>query len=60
MPRDGRPLIRVDGVSGATDLGDGRVVLILDPPALRAGARAPDRAGAGARQRGATRRGGRS
>jgi len=28
------PLVRVDGVSGATDLGDGRVVLILDPPTL--------------------------
>jgi len=28
------PLVRVDGVSGATDLGDGRVVLILDPAAL--------------------------
>jgi two-component system chemotaxis sensor kinase CheA len=28
------PLARVDGVSGATDLGDGRVVLILDPAAL--------------------------
>jgi two-component system, chemotaxis family, sensor kinase CheA len=27
-------LIRVDGVSGATDLGDGRAVLILDPVAL--------------------------
>ena len=27
-------LVRVDGVSGATDLGDGRVVLILDPAAL--------------------------
>ena len=25
------PLVRVDGISGATDLGDGRVVLILDP-----------------------------
>jgi two-component system, chemotaxis family, sensor kinase CheA len=24
------PLIRVDGVSGATELGDGRLVLILD------------------------------
>ena len=35
-------LIRVDGVSGATDLGDGRVVLILDSPAL-ARARAPHR-----------------
>jgi two-component system chemotaxis sensor kinase CheA len=28
------PLIRVDGVSGATELGDGRLVLILDIPAL--------------------------
>ncbi len=28
------PLVRVDGVSGATDLGDGRVVLILDPAVL--------------------------
>jgi two-component system, chemotaxis family, sensor kinase CheA len=28
------PLIRVDGVSGATELGDGRVVLILDIGAL--------------------------
>jgi two-component system chemotaxis sensor kinase CheA len=28
------PLVRVDGVSGATDLGDGRVVLILDPAML--------------------------
>jgi len=28
------PLARVDGISGATDLGDGRVVLILDPGAL--------------------------
>lgn len=28
------PLVRVDGISGATDLGDGRVVLILDPSAL--------------------------
>jgi two-component system chemotaxis sensor kinase CheA len=28
------PLARVDGISGATDLGDGRVVLILDPAAL--------------------------
>jgi two-component system chemotaxis sensor kinase CheA len=32
------PLIRVAGVSGATDLGDGRVVLILDLPALAGGA----------------------
>ncbi len=28
------PLVRVDGISGATDLGDGRVVLILDPGML--------------------------
>ena len=28
------PLVRVDGISGATDLGDGRVVLILDPGIL--------------------------
>jgi chemotaxis protein histidine kinase CheA len=32
----------VDGVSGATELGDGRVVLILDAAAL--GRRARDRA----------------
>ena len=32
-------LIRVAGVSGATDLGDGRVVLILDLPALARRAR---------------------
>jgi two-component system chemotaxis sensor kinase CheA len=36
------PLIRVPGVSGATDLGDGRVVLILDVPALAAGGVASD------------------
>lgn len=28
------PLVKVSGVSGATDLGDGRVVLILDLPSL--------------------------
>ena len=28
------PLIRVEGVAGATDLGDGRVVLILDAAAI--------------------------
>ena len=28
------PLVRVEGISGATDLGDGRVVLILDPTTL--------------------------
>ena len=27
-------LVRVEGISGATDLGDGRVVLILDPAVL--------------------------
>jgi len=33
------PLVKVDGISGATDLGDGRVVLILDPAALAAARR---------------------
>jgi len=28
------PLVRVEGIAGATDLGDGKVVLILDPAAL--------------------------
>jgi len=28
------PLLRVEGVAGATDLGDGRVVLILDAAAI--------------------------
>jgi two-component system chemotaxis sensor kinase CheA len=28
------PLVRVDGIAGATDLGDGHVVLILDPAVL--------------------------
>jgi two-component system chemotaxis sensor kinase CheA len=28
------PLIRIDGIAGATDLGDGRAVLILDAPAV--------------------------
>jgi len=28
------PLVRVAGISGATDLGDGHVVLILDPAVL--------------------------
>jgi chemotaxis protein histidine kinase CheA len=27
-------LVKVEGVSGATDLGDGRAVLILDLPGL--------------------------
>jgi len=34
------PLIRVEGVSGATDLGDGRAVLILDTSAIGRMARA--------------------
>jgi two-component system chemotaxis sensor kinase CheA len=42
------PLVRVDGVAGATDLGDGRAVLILDPVAL---VRAQRTAGAGARRK---------
>jgi two-component system, chemotaxis family, sensor kinase CheA len=37
------PLIRVDAVTGATDLGDGRAVLILDPAAIARQAR--DRSG---------------
>jgi hypothetical protein len=37
------PLIRVPGVSGATDLGDGKVVLILDLPALAPAPAAPRR-----------------
>jgi two-component system chemotaxis sensor kinase CheA len=42
------PLVRVDGISGATDLGDGRVVLILDPVKLTHRAATPARAGAAA------------
>jgi two-component system chemotaxis sensor kinase CheA len=34
------PLIHVDGIAGATDLGDGRAVLILDAPAVARGSRA--------------------
>jgi two-component system chemotaxis sensor kinase CheA len=37
------PLIRVEGIAGATDLGDGRAVLILDVAAVARGAR--DRSG---------------
>jgi two-component system chemotaxis sensor kinase CheA len=33
-------LVRVPGVTGATDLGDGRVVLIIDPAVVARGARA--------------------
>ena len=43
-------LVRVDGISGATDLGDGHVVLILDPAVLvRQMRERPDRMMAGAR-----------
>lgn len=35
------PLIQVPGISGATELGNGRPVLILDPVALSAGAVRP-------------------
>lgn len=38
-------LIKVDGVSGATDLGDGRVVLILDLAAIARRSRFPTPAG---------------
>jgi two-component system chemotaxis sensor kinase CheA len=42
------PLVKVDGIAGATDLGDGRVVLILDPAMLAriTRERAPRAAGA--------------
>ena len=40
------PLIRVEGVSGATDLGDGRAVLILDTGAIARLARAGTTSGA--------------
>ena len=43
-------LIRVDGIAGATDLGDGRVVLILDLSVLSRQTRAtgrPDQSRAG-------------
>jgi two-component system chemotaxis sensor kinase CheA len=44
------PLVRVAGISGATDLGDGHVVLILDPAVLARQMRErPDRVIAGAR-----------
>ncbi|HEX8501046.1 MAG TPA: chemotaxis protein CheA [Pyrinomonadaceae bacterium] len=39
------PLVKVRGVAGATDLGDGRVVLILDVAALRHSARGGRQAG---------------
>lgn len=37
----GDPLLRVPGIAGATELGDGRPVLILDPSALTCGAARP-------------------
>jgi two-component system chemotaxis sensor kinase CheA len=37
------PLIRVPGIAGATDLGDGRAVLILDIAAIARAARGPQR-----------------
>jgi two-component system chemotaxis sensor kinase CheA len=40
-------MIKVDGISGATDLGDGRVVLILNLPALARTARPRGRGDAG-------------
>jgi two-component system chemotaxis sensor kinase CheA len=40
------PLITVPGVSGATELGDGRPVLILDPVSLASGAVRPRSQGA--------------
>ena len=44
------PLVRVAGISGATDLGDGHVVLILDPAVLARQMRErPDRRVTGAR-----------
>lgn len=36
------PLVRVPGVAGATDLGDGRPILILDPHALTDGVVRPN------------------
>jgi len=42
-------LLKVEGISGATELGDGRAVLILDPAALsRIAGRHAARRGAGA------------
>jgi two-component system, chemotaxis family, sensor kinase CheA len=40
------PLVRVPGVSGATELGDGRPILILDPAAFVGGVVRPPAAGA--------------
>jgi len=40
------PLVRVEGIAGATELGDGRPILILDPNALTNGVVRPPAAGA--------------
>jgi two-component system chemotaxis sensor kinase CheA len=45
------PLIRVEGIAGATDLGDGRAVLILDAAALARHARPSQLRGRAARAR---------
>ena len=48
------PLVKVAGVAGATDLGDGRLVLILDVAALKQtapGGRRPGRRGRAPRER---------
>ena len=46
-------LVKVDGISGATDLGDGHVVLILDPAVLvRHTRERPDRRAGAARDAG--------
>lgn len=45
------PLVKVSGIAGATDLGDGRVVLILDVAALKGVATGVGRPGKGVRAR---------
>lgn len=45
------PWVKVAGVAGATDLGDGRVVLILDVAALKVAASGGRRPGRSARER---------
>ncbi len=40
------PLVRVEGIAGATELGDGRPILILDPIALTSGVVRPPVSGA--------------
>jgi two-component system chemotaxis sensor kinase CheA len=48
----GDALLKVEGISGATDLGDGRVVLIVDAAALARGARGGRHRAPAARGRG--------